>query len=207
MENEINSSLKKSQETENPYIKFSFRGKKRMMRKDTLEPFPFLYALIDREWRHNHPVDDDSYIVDEDYQMIALLADLFRAWVELNKPLSIDTCGLVMLKVVDRGLLASIARRMGCDDEFVKTLLNPADIIDEKNLFNCYYCGKTFLKGERLVMKECAYHMSTCSCSDRTLRYHACARVPFHTPVPLGIARKKLEVRGHLNNYSSLELQ
>lgn len=184
----------KSRGPENPFIKLNFRGTKKIIRKDTLEPLPFLYALVDREWSENNVCDDEGYyMVDESSSVTLYLCDLFRSWLELGRPSALGEIHLPG-HCATRGLFASVARRMGCETDFVEAILKAEKKVpDESKLFNCYYCGKTFLEDERETRKECRYHGEGCNCRDptRTNALACCARVPFHTPKKLKIAKDR----------------
>lgn len=187
---------------ENPFIRLNFRGTKRLVRKDTLEVLPFLYAMVNGEWKQNNPVDEDGYyLVDENIETIFTLVDLYRAWMELGEPDGLDKVAL--LKKVSRAILASTARRLGCETEFVEALLNSHETPDESELFNCYYCGKTFIKGERHIRLPCEYHKLSCTC--RPGSSFKCARVPYHTPVPLAIAEKRKRKKVYADQFNAFD--
>jgi hypothetical protein len=79
---------------------------------------------------------------------------------------------------------------MAFETEFVKALSSKrVNIIDERDLYECYYCQKIFAKNESASIKECRYHSLHCMCRNTDTSYGKCCRLPYHSPVELDIAK------------------
>lgn len=179
-----NSRRRKNQQ----HVYLNCRGKKVIVRRDTLECFPFFQSYLSTTWDDNPCDDDGNYIVDESAEFIFHLVDLYRCWLELGSPIAFDDISLSS-KIVRRGLLASVARRLGCEETFIHAILN-RNAQDESKLYKCYYCKLIFMEGESAAMKECLYHRHGCRCKDRSRNslYTKCGRLPYHSATKLDIA-------------------
>lgn len=176
-------------EDHNPFIIINFRGKKKYIRKDLIEMVPYLYNLLNSPLQGNARDDEGNLIVDEDSYVFFSLVDHYRCWLEKGRPTrSLNIFGH---KTVEP-LYSSVARRMGFETEFIDSILSKLPI-DEEDLFNCYYCGKTYAHGERITEKPCEYHHENCDCKS-SISSRKCGRVPFHTPIPIKIAKRIKQV-------------
>ncbi len=162
------------------FITLNFREmNKEYIQKDNLENLPYLYALVNNPRHGDSARDDDgNLIVDEHIENIFKIIDYYRLWLEEGKPNYISC--------VRKGLIASIAKRNGCEKEFTNAILSDKKYY-ESNFFNCYYCGELYTTDERLNC--CRYHSVDCECK---YKGNGCARVPHHTPDPFEKAKPKL---------------
>ena len=92
------------------YVKLLCRDKKCFIHRDSLEIVPYLNALVNSNCSNNPMTDDGRYIVDESFHVITALIDLYRAWLEGDKFSNLSS----------RGRLASVARRMGFDNDLLR---------------------------------------------------------------------------------------
>jgi hypothetical protein len=151
----------------------NFRGAIFALRKDTLEAVPYLEALVTRQ-SENDPRDSKGrLLVDESGTKVYYIIDKYREWLEDQKPTHFSTSGLA------RGLYVSVARRLGCDPDFVDALKS-TKIIDDEDTFKCLYCGNVYAKTEREAFRECRYHPRDCKCREPNSRF-GCSRNPYHS--------------------------
>ena len=134
----------------------NFRGKAYYVRKDTIEMIPYMDSLFNGPMKNS---DRDSYgnlVIAEAAVHFFLLVDYYRGWLQKGSPTYIKDC-------YRRGLMSSIAERMGMPTEFVTALLNEKQI-NEIDLYRCYYCHKIFTRNGSDRQRECRYHAKGCTC-------------------------------------------
>ena len=156
-----------------PYVCMNFRGTIYALRKDTLEGVPYLEALVTRQSANDPRDSKGRLLVDESGPKVYYIIDKYREWLEEQKPTHFSTSGLA------RGLYVSVARRLGCDPDFVDALKS-TKIIDDEDTFKCLYCGNVYTKTERDAFKECRYHPRDCKCREPNSRF-GCSRNPYHS--------------------------
>lgn len=170
---------------DSPFITLNFRGTKFTCRKDIFEYIPYLNALFTNSCIQNNSVDvDGNPIISENGDIVFKLIDSYRCWLQNDKP-------EFMERMSKRGLVASVGKRLGFENDFLKALMTCTNPNPTKNIYVCYYCNNVFDKKEILAtyQKVCKYHSDDCVCNGHNRP--GCARVPFHSPVPIDIAKKK----------------
>lgn len=164
------------------FVYLNCRGTETIISKDSAELIPYIDLLINGTFKNNPCDKKGNLIIDESSGSLFYMIDMYRAWLEGNKPKSL---GLSMTRVspgTQQYLYASIARRLGFEKEFIDAIVTPKSSVRKKDYFSCYYCKNIYAKNEKRCMDECSYHGLGCECR---YSYRGCRRIPYHSEIKI----------------------
>ena len=173
-------NLEPMQKKHQAFIYLNCRGAETLISRESAELIPYINSLINGPFKNN-PHDKKGYIIiDESASSLFYMIDMYRAWIESGNPSSLALSLNRTSPGTQQYLHASIARRLGFEDEFVNALIKPKKTLTiDSDLFVCYYCKNIYSKDERKAYEECDYHTNQCSC-----RFNkGCRRIPCHSPI------------------------
>lgn len=169
------------------FVYLNCRGTEAILSRDSAELIPYLYSLLNGACKNNPRDKNGNFIVDENRDSLFWLIDMYRAWIEGNKPNGLFSFKSLITSTTSHNLYASVARRLGFEKEFVNAIITSQNDPLETVTFRCYYCKNIYSEKERKRFEECSYHEQACECRHASGRW-GCVRVPYHSKVPIADA-------------------
>ena len=165
------------------FIRLNCRGTQTIISRDSCELIPYINSLINGPCENNPRDEKGNLIIDETSGSLFYLIDMYRAWLEGNHPETLSMSSVEIISGTRHYLYASIARRLGFEQEFVKAILTPKKTFSkEVDLFICFYCKNVYSYNEKKTYDECNYHGTNCDCR---LSIRGCRRIPHHSPIKI----------------------